>query len=223
MEVQAGCRLIEEIERFPGGFLGELPGEFDPLGLASREGGRALAKLDVVEPDRRERLQLVADGRDIGEEREGFLHGHVKHVGDRFSFVLHFEGFPVVPFPPAFLALDVHIGQEVHLDLDHTVALTGFAPAAFQVEGEPARLVAPEFRLFRFGKDPADFVKDLGVGCRVAPRCLADGALVDHDHPVDLGIGFEAPVSTGHDPGVVELLLEGLVQGVVDEGRLPAP
>ena len=60
-EVQAGGRLVEQVERPAGALLDQFAGQLDPLGLAAGERGRRLAELHVVEPHVVQRLQLVAD------------------------------------------------------------------------------------------------------------------------------------------------------------------
>ena len=67
-EVQAGRRLVEDVERAPGGDLRQLGRELDALRLAARQRRRRLAEADVAEPDVVERLQAPADLRDVLEE-----------------------------------------------------------------------------------------------------------------------------------------------------------
>src|SRR5439155_13135151 len=67
-EMEAGRRLVEDVERATGRDLAELRRELDALRLAARERRRRLAELDVVEPDVVQRLQAPADLRDLGEE-----------------------------------------------------------------------------------------------------------------------------------------------------------
>ena len=43
--------------------------------------------------------------------------------------------------PPADLAFDVNIGEKMHLDFDHAVALTILAAAALQVKAKPSTIV----------------------------------------------------------------------------------
>ena len=45
----------------------------------------------------------------------------------RLALVLHLQGFAVVAFAVAHVARHVDVRQEVHLDLDHAVALAGLA------------------------------------------------------------------------------------------------
>ena len=48
LEVEAGRRLVEDVERPAGGPLGELGGEFDPLRLAARKRGGRLPEVDIA-------------------------------------------------------------------------------------------------------------------------------------------------------------------------------
>jgi hypothetical protein len=51
LEVQAGGRLVQQVEGAAGVALGQLAGELDPLGLAAGQGGGRLAERDVAEAD----------------------------------------------------------------------------------------------------------------------------------------------------------------------------
>ena len=53
VEVQAGGRLVEDVERAAGRLARQLLGELDALRLAARQRGRLLADLDVAEADLR--------------------------------------------------------------------------------------------------------------------------------------------------------------------------
>ena len=130
LEVQPGGRLVEHVQRVAGRALVQLGAELDPLGLAARQRRRRLAELDVAEPDVGQRLHVPRDRRDVLEELERLVDAHLEHVGDRAALVLHLERLAVVAPPLADLARDVHVGQEVHLDLDLAVAGAVLAPAA---------------------------------------------------------------------------------------------
>ena len=69
LEVQAGRRLVEDVERAPGVPLGQLGGELHALRLAAGQRRRGLAEVDVAEPDVVQRLELLADARLVLEER----------------------------------------------------------------------------------------------------------------------------------------------------------
>src|SRR6185437_12288966 len=96
------------------------------------------------------------------------------------------EGFPVVPRAVADLARHVHIGQEVHLDLDGAVAGARLAAAALDVERESARLIPTYLGLGGGGEQRADLVEHTGVGGGVRSWCPADRRLVDADQLVDI-------------------------------------
>ena len=163
------------------------------------------------------------DGRDGLEEPGGLLDGHVQHVGDGLALVVHLQGVGVVPGAVADLARHVHVGQELHLDLDGAVARARLAPAALDVEREPARLVAADLGLGGLREQPADVIEHPGVGGRVGPRRAADRPLVDVHHLVQLLHPGDPGVLARHDPRAVQLLGQRAVQDVVDQGRLAGP
>ncbi len=175
LEVQTGGGLVQNVDRAPGGALLELAGELHALGLAAGEGGRGLTETDIAETDVVERLQVAGDRRHGLEEVHGFLDRHVQDVGDGLALVVDLQGLPVVPGAVADLARDVHVREEVHLDLDGAVARAVLAAAALDVEGEAARQVAADLRLGRLGEEPAHVVEDAGVRRRVRPGGTADG------------------------------------------------
>ena len=80
---------------------------------------------------------LLAIGGKILEERQRLIDGQVEDVGDRLAAVLDVERLAIVAAALALLARHVDVGQEVHLDGDDAVALTGLAAAALDVEREP--------------------------------------------------------------------------------------
>ena len=90
--------------------------------------------MDVIQTDAMQGFERFAHPRYRLEELGGFFHRHIQHVGDRLALEQDFKGFAVVAFALAGIASDVDIRQEVHLDLDDAVALTGLATAAFHVE-----------------------------------------------------------------------------------------
>ena len=83
VEVQAGRRLVEDVERPAGAAPLQLARELDALRLAAGERRRRLAELDVAEADVVERLQLAPDRRDVLEEVQRLLDRHVEDVATR--------------------------------------------------------------------------------------------------------------------------------------------
>ncbi len=122
----------------------------------------------------------------------------------------------------ADLARHVHVGQEVHLDLDRAVALARLAAAALDVEREPARLVAADLRFLRGGEQRADLVEHAGVGGGVRAGRAADRRLVDVDDLVDVLRALDLLVPARHFARPVDLLHQRGVQDVADERALAA-
>src|SRR5437870_4000445 len=103
-----------------------------------------------------QRLQPSTDLGDVLEEPERVLDRHIEHVGDAAPLEADLERLPVVALAVALFAGHVHVGQEVHLDLDLAVAATDLAAPALDVEAEPARLVAARPRLLSLREQVAD-------------------------------------------------------------------
>ena len=97
----------------------------------------------------------------------------------------HLQGLAVVAPALAHVALDIDVGQEVHLDLDDAVALAGFAAPALDVEREAARQIAARLGLGQPGEPVADRGEAAGIGRRVRARRAADRRLVDIDDLVE--------------------------------------
>src|SRR6266508_5374936 len=122
-----------------------------------------------------------------------------------FALEQHLERLAVVAFALADVAGDVDVGQKVHLDLDHAVALAGFAAPALDVEGEAAGLVAARLRLRQAREPFADRGEFAGIGRRIAARRAADRRLVDVDHLVEMLEALDAVVRGRGLGGAVEL------------------
>ena len=139
LEVQAGRRLVEDVERAAGAAPRQFLRQLHALRLAAAQRRRRLAELDVAEADVLQRPQLVGDRREVLEQRQRLVDGQVEHVGDRLAAVLDLERLAVVAPALALLARHVDVGQEVHLDGDDAVALARLAAPALDVEREAAR------------------------------------------------------------------------------------
>ena len=71
VEVQAGGRLVEQVERLAGIRPRQFGGQLNALRLAARERRRRLAQPHVIEPHVAERLQHAADFGNVGEQFHG--------------------------------------------------------------------------------------------------------------------------------------------------------
>ena len=220
LEVQAGGRLVEDVERVPRIALGQLAGQLHALRLAPRERRRALAEVDVGETHVHQGLQLAGEDRHGVEELAGLLHGHLEHLVDVPALVADIERLAVVPLALADVAGDVDVGQEVHLHLDDPVPLAGLAAAALDVEAEASRPVAARPRLVRLCEQLPDRRKEPRVRCRVRPGRSADGALVDVHHLVEVLEPLDLPEGLrNHRGGVVQAACRDGVERVVDQRR----
>ena len=178
-------RFVEDVERAAGVALRQLERELDALGLATRQRGRALTQSDVAETDVHQGLELARHARHRLEESQGLLHGHLQHFLDAASLVADLQCLAVVALAVADVAGHVHVGQEVHLDLDQAVALTGLAAPAADIEGKTSGFVAACARFRHAGKQFADRCEHAGVGRGVGARRAPDRGLIDVDHLVE--------------------------------------
>ena len=221
LEVQAGRRFVQDVEGAAGVPLGEFGRELHALRLATGEGGRALAEVDVAEPDPVQRLQFVMDPRLVLEDGERVLDGELEHLADVHPTEPDVERLAIIALPAALLAGHVHVGEEVHLDLHEAVPLTGLAAPPLHVEGEAARAVPTELGLRHLGEELADRGEEPGVGRRIGARGAPDRGLVDVDDLVEMLEPDDAIVCAGEHPCPIEVAGEGALQDVLDEGALP--
>ena len=131
----------------PVGRSAELGGQLDPLGFAAGQGRRRLAEPDVAEAHVDQGLQVPRDRRLRAKKSSASSHDMSSTSAMVLPRKRDLQGVAVVAGAMADLAGHVDVGQEVHLDLDGAVTRTRLAPAATDVEREPARLVAPHLGL----------------------------------------------------------------------------
>ena len=100
----------------------------------------------------------------VGEQLQRLGDRRRQHLGDVLALPRHAQRRVVEALALAHLAGDVHVGEEVHLDLAHAVALARLAAPAVHVEREARRRVAVGPRLLRAGEQLAD--RDRTPWCR---------------------------------------------------------
>ena len=69
--------------------------------------------------------------------------GQFQHIGNGLALVLHLQRGLVETTPITFVAFNVDIREEVHLDFPDPVTLAILAATTLHIEREPARLVSP--------------------------------------------------------------------------------
>ena len=137
------------------------------MGFATGQGGCRLTHAHVAEANFKQSFELSVDLRNCFEELDGFFDCHVKDIGNRLTFVLHFESFAVVPLALTQFARNVHVGQKVHFDFEDAVPSACLTASAFDIKAESSLLIASDFCVWGSRKEVTDHVEGAGVGCRV--------------------------------------------------------
>ena len=130
VEVQAGGRLVEDVEHAIAAVRRQVRGDLDPLRLAARQRRRRLAEPQVAEADLVEHLQPAQHLRRAAEERQRLADGHVEHLIDAAAAVLDLEHLRLEALALALVARHEHVGEELHLDLDHALPFARLAASA---------------------------------------------------------------------------------------------
>src|SRR5512138_1074467 len=219
VEVQPSGGLIKNVERPSGRAFRELLRELYALCFAARQRRRVLAESNIREPDIDERLELRRDDRRIAKELERILDGHLEHLVDVLALVADLERLAVVSPAFAHVARHVDVRQEMHLDLDHAVALACLASAAFDVEAKAPRLITASARFRDRREDLADGREQAGVRRRVRARRAADRALIDVDDAIDLLQAFDGVARRGVGRCIVQRTRDMSIERVIDERR----
>ena len=185
VEVQARGRLVEDVEGAAGLAPGQLAGQLHALRLPAGERGRALPQAEVAQAHVHEGAQEAVQAGVRHQHGLRLRHREVQDVGHCAALVQDLEGLAVVAASPAGLAAHVHVGEEVHADGPHAVALAGLAAPALHVEGEAAGLVAAGPGLGHQAEQLADEREGARVRGGAGARRAPDRGLVDPHHLVD--------------------------------------
>ena len=151
--MEAGGGFVEDVEGVAGFGTGQFGCQFDALGFTATEGGGLLAQGDIAKAYLLEGFQLAVDFGVRFKEGDGFVDGHVEHVGNALAFVANFQSFAVVAFAVAHFAVDIHIGKEIHLNGAYSGTFAVFAAASTHIEREPAGFVAADAGTGKLGEE----------------------------------------------------------------------
>src|SRR5436189_64244 len=102
---------------------------------------------------------------------------------------------------------------------DNSVALTAFAAAPLDVEGEPPRPEPPRARLRQHREQLANEREESRISRRIRTRRAADRRLIDLDHLVDQVDAVDRRVGAGLVRRSIQHSRERAVQDLVDERR----
>ena len=216
-KVQAGGGFVEHVEGAAGGAFAEFGGEFDPLGFAAGEGVAGLAELDVGEAGLFQSAQFGSDDWVLVKEPRGFRHRHVEHFGDAAAFVRDLQGLAVVAPSAALIAGHVHIGEEVHVDLQLAVALAFLTTPARGVETEAPGFVTAHPRHRELSEELANGREQAGERRGIRARAATDGGLVDDDDFVDLLQAGEGVMVARLGFGAIKMPGKGAHEDVIDQ------
>ena len=228
--MQARGGLVEhEEDRSPRlEILAQERGQLDALALAAAERAAALPEVDVRQAHIDQRLEPLCDALRqrvalAAEEFDGLLDAQVQHVVDVFAAVFHFQDVGLEALAAAGLADHLHVGHELHRDVDHAFAQTLGAAAAVDVEREVRVPVAVHLRVGLLGEQAADVVIHLQVGHGIGARALADGVLVDIFDGGDLAqVAPEFLEDARLAADLVDVAVQGGVEDVAHQRTLAA-
>ena len=167
LEMESRGRLVENIERTARFTLREFCREFYTLALTTRQSCARLAEREISQTHILNSLQLLVNGRNRLEEIDCDVYSHIEYIIDTLAFIADFESLLVVAIAAARLALDIDIGQEIHLDGLHSCATTLLATTTLDIERETASLETSHLCIGRSLKELADIAKNIRVCCRI--------------------------------------------------------
>ena len=164
--------------------------EFQTLRFAARQRRHRLPEAKIFESDFGKRAQGAQDFGISGEVVDGFRNRHVEHIGNALCRLAirrdrDFEQFRPIAAPIAVRAAQIHIGQELHLDVFESVAAAGWATTVAGIETEHAGFVGALFCHRRFREQIADRIEGTDVARGIRARSSTNRGLVHHDHVAD--------------------------------------
>ena len=149
-----------------------------------------------------------------------FAHRHGQGVGDGLVLIGDAQGLLVESLAVTDLAGHVDIGQKCISTFRTPSPSQASQRPAFDIEAKARGGVPEELRLARTGVDGAYRIVELGVSGRVGARGAADRLLVDGDDLVQVLQTEDAVMVTDHLSAVMEMILQGRIEDVVQEARL---
>jgi hypothetical protein len=208
-ERQSSGGLVKDVD---GVFVWHSPQfacEFDTLRLTSRKGGGRLTQSDIAKTNGVKSFQCAVNFSVIFEEGDGFGHWHFQDIVDVSAAPFDLQAFACVSLSITHIAGNPHVGKEVHFQFDGTAAAASFAPSAFHVEAELARLVAALLGEFCVCKQGPDFIKHLGVRGGIGTGRPTNWRLVDDDGLVNMLYALKALMAAWYNFSAVDMPLQG--------------
>ena len=133
-KMQTGSRLIQNINGFTRIALRKFCCQLHALTLTTRQSSRRLSQLDISQSDFLQNLYLIQYLRNIFEKLYRTVDGHIKHIGDRFAFITHFQRFSVVALTVTNLARNKYIRKEIHFNRFIPISSTSLTTSSRNIE-----------------------------------------------------------------------------------------
>ena len=141
--MQPSCWFVENIERPASRSATQFSRKLNTLGFATAEGSCWLAQARYNQ-GQRQRVSAVCEQLLECFQRTQALASQVisKDIADRLVLIMNFERFTVITLAMTNFTGHIHVGQEMHFDLNNTVTGTVLTASTFDVETKSARRIA---------------------------------------------------------------------------------
>ena len=149
-----------------------------------------------------------------------FIHRHFEHIKNGFPFEKNLKRLSIETSSPTGFTGNLYIAEKLHLDGLDSCSLAVRATSAFDIERKSSFFVTPCFGFRNQRKQVTDGIKQLGIGCRIAPWSSSNRGLVDFDQTVQVFQAFNFVMFTRSLIGVWnEVIRYSLFQNPIDQGR----
>src|SRR3984957_8150981 len=155
------------------------------LGLASGKRRGRLSQPQISQANFFKRPQFLRNLWSFGKEPQRLFNGQDEHFVNILAVIAHLEHLRLVTRALALLADQFHVGEELHLYRDRTIAVASVAASAGYVEGERSSRQPTFFRLGQGSEELANGVEGLDIRDRIRSRGPPNRRLIDQDHFID--------------------------------------
>src|SRR5574344_52779 len=179
-------RLVENVQRFSRRRARKLCCKLYTLRFSAGKRKRILTELNISKSNTFKCFKLCRNVRNRRKEVCGFLNRHIKHFADVLSLVAHVERLRIKAVSVAYVALDEHVGQKIHLYRYCTSTLAIFTASALHVEAKTPCLESARLAVWKRRKQISYRIKNTDIRHRVTARRASDRALVNIDDFIDI-------------------------------------
>ena len=134
-----------------------------------------------------------------------------------FPFIFDLQRFPVIALAAANLTRHIDIRQEMHLDLDDSIAGARLTASAFFIEAETAFIVPLAFASVEAANRSRSQIKYTRICCRIGTRCPSDRRLIDRDDLVKLLDALNGLMFSRNRVCAVQLLCQRFIKNLIDK------